>query len=47
MGSFSQVVAGTSLEPWHDRTVEAIAELLMNDAAAHLTTRLRSFVDHR
>lgn len=34
MGAFNQVVAGTRLEDWRARTVEAIATLLMEDAAA-------------
>ncbi|GAA4894894.1 ACP S-malonyltransferase [Streptomyces coeruleoprunus] len=43
MGAFNQVVAGTDLHPWRARTVEAIADTLMEGAAAHLTTRLRAF----
>ncbi|WP_371478759.1 ACP S-malonyltransferase [Kitasatospora sp. NBC_00315] len=43
MGAFNQVVAGTALHSWRARTVEAVADTLMEGAAAHLTTRLRSF----
>ncbi|MFI5685506.1 ACP S-malonyltransferase [Streptomyces sp. NPDC051636] len=43
MGAFNQVVAGTDLHSWRARTVEAIADTLMDGAAAHLTARLRSF----
>ncbi|NEC91058.1 ACP S-malonyltransferase [Streptomyces sp. SID12501] len=42
MGAFNQVVAGTTLQPWRVRTVEAIADTLMEGAAAHITGRLRS-----
>ncbi|WIM94376.1 ACP S-malonyltransferase [Actinoplanes oblitus] len=37
MGAFNQVVAGTELEPWPARTVGAIADVLMEGAAEHLT----------
>ncbi|AQS71847.1 [acyl-carrier-protein] S-malonyltransferase [Streptomyces pactum] len=43
MGAFNQVVADTELHPWRARTVEAIADALMDGAAAHLSARLRSF----
>ncbi|WP_428836836.1 ACP S-malonyltransferase [Streptomyces cuspidosporus] len=43
MGAFNHLVADTPLQPWRARTVEAIADTLMEGAAAHLTTRLRSF----
>ncbi|WP_406725042.1 ACP S-malonyltransferase [Streptomyces sp. GD-15H] len=43
MGAFNQVVEGTDLQPWPVRTVEAIADTLMEGAAAHLTARLRAF----
>lgn len=42
MGAFNQVVAGTTLQPWRVRTVEAIADTLMEGAAAHITDRLRA-----
>jgi trans-AT polyketide synthase/acyltransferase/oxidoreductase domain-containing protein len=35
-GAFNRCVAGTALEPWRARHVEAMAELLMTGAAAHL-----------
>ncbi|MGW2443549.1 ACP S-malonyltransferase [Streptomyces sp. NPDC001675] len=43
MGAFNQVVADTVLHSWRARTVEAIADTLMDGAAAHLTARLREF----
>ncbi len=43
MGAFNQVVAGTALHPWRARTVEAIADVLTEGAAAHITARLRRF----
>ncbi|MGW5022867.1 ACP S-malonyltransferase [Streptomyces cacaoi] len=43
MGAFNQLVAGTPLQPWRARTVEAIADTLLEGAADHLTTRLRTF----
>ncbi|MEU1940532.1 ACP S-malonyltransferase [Streptomyces coeruleorubidus] len=43
MGAFNQVVADTELHPWRARTVEAIADTLMDGAAAHLCARLGSF----
>ncbi|MGQ4416619.1 ACP S-malonyltransferase [Streptomyces sp. SAS_269] len=43
MGAFNQVVEGTGLQPWSARTVEAIADTLMEGAAAHLTARLSAF----
>jgi trans-AT polyketide synthase, acyltransferase and oxidoreductase domains len=42
MGAFNQAVAGTDLWPWRARTVEAISDVLMEGAAAHITARLRS-----
>ncbi|MDX3229220.1 ACP S-malonyltransferase [Streptomyces sp. ME19-01-6] len=42
MGAFNRAVAGTGLHPWRARTVEAIADTLMEGAAVHVTTRLRS-----
>ncbi|WP_239109662.1 acyltransferase domain-containing protein [Streptomyces coelicoflavus] len=43
MGAFNQVVADTGLHPWRARTVEAIADTLMDGAADHLSARLRGF----
>ncbi|WP_328877590.1 ACP S-malonyltransferase [Streptomyces sp. NBC_00299] len=43
MGAFNQVVADTELHPWRARTVEAIADTLMDGAAGHLSARLGSF----
>ncbi|WP_369168025.1 ACP S-malonyltransferase [Streptomyces sp. R28] len=43
MGAFNQVVADTELHPWRARTVEAIADTLMEGAAIHLSARLRNF----
>ncbi|MFF7638126.1 [acyl-carrier-protein] S-malonyltransferase, partial [Kitasatospora sp. NPDC008050] len=43
MGAFNQVVAGTELHPWQARTVAAIADVLMEGAAAHITARLHTF----
>ncbi|MCF2437402.1 hypothetical protein LV779_39125 [Streptomyces thinghirensis] len=43
MGAFNQVVADTELHPWRSRTVEAIADTLMDGAAVHLSARLRDF----
>ncbi|MFI5982199.1 ACP S-malonyltransferase [Streptomyces sp. NPDC051555] len=43
MGAFNQVVAGTALHPWSARTVEAIADTLMEGAATHITDRLNTF----
>ncbi|MFF8001839.1 ACP S-malonyltransferase [Streptomyces sp. NPDC007917] len=40
MGAFNQAVAGTALHPWRARTVEAIADTLMEGAAAHISERL-------
>ncbi|GAA2063038.1 hypothetical protein GCM10009801_06620 [Streptomyces albiaxialis] len=47
MGAFNQAVAGTELGPWRARTVEAISDVLMEGAAAHLTARLRGFEAER
>ncbi|POM26396.1 Polyketide biosynthesis protein BaeE [Actinomadura rubteroloni] len=43
MGAFNQAVEGTDLSPWQSRTVEAIADYLMTEAATYLNTRLKSF----
>ncbi|MEU1484038.1 ACP S-malonyltransferase [Streptomyces sp. NPDC005752] len=43
MGAFNQAVADTELHPWRARKVEAIADALMDGAAAHLSARLGSF----
>ncbi|MDQ1022220.1 hypothetical protein [Streptomyces afghaniensis] len=43
MGAFNQVVADTGLHSWRARAVEAIADILMDGAAAHLTARVREF----
>ncbi|MEU5029731.1 ACP S-malonyltransferase [Streptomyces milbemycinicus] len=40
MGAFNQAVAGTALHPWRARTVEAIADTLMEGAATHINERL-------
>ncbi|MBI3688103.1 MAG: ACP S-malonyltransferase [Actinobacteria bacterium] len=40
MGAFNRVVAGTVLEPWPSRHVDAIAELLMSGAAEVLQRSL-------
>jgi len=40
-GAFNRVVAGSGLEPWPARHVDAIAELIMTGAAAHLNGLLR------
>ncbi|WP_341720554.1 ACP S-malonyltransferase [Micromonospora sp. FIMYZ51] len=45
MGAFNQIVAGTDLQPWRARTVEAVADTLMDGAAAHLTARLRALAE--
>ncbi|MFH8349552.1 ACP S-malonyltransferase [Streptomyces sp. NPDC018045] len=42
MGAFNQAVAGTALRQWRARTVEAIADTLMEGAAEHLAARLHS-----
>ncbi|WP_421109279.1 ACP S-malonyltransferase [Streptomyces sp. NEAU-S77] len=42
MGAFNQAVAGTPLEHRRARTVEAIADTLMEGAAEHVNGRLRS-----
>lgn len=41
MGAFNQAVAGTALHSWRARTVEAVADTLMEGAAGHITARLR------
>ncbi|MFJ9773635.1 ACP S-malonyltransferase [Kitasatospora sp. NPDC101157] len=43
MGAFNQVVAGTQLEPWRARTVDAIADTLLEGAGEHLVERMRAF----
>ena len=43
MGAFNQAVAGTELESWRARTAEAVADVLMDGAAAHITARLATF----
>ncbi|MFI1034707.1 ACP S-malonyltransferase [Streptomyces sp. NPDC020951] len=45
MGAFNQVVADTELHPWRARTVEAIADTLMDGAAVHLSACLGSLLD--
>jgi trans-AT polyketide synthase/acyltransferase/oxidoreductase domain-containing protein len=40
-GAFNRIVAGSDLEPWSSRHVDAIAELIMTGAAAHLDGLLR------
>jgi trans-AT polyketide synthase/acyltransferase/oxidoreductase domain-containing protein len=47
MGAFNQAVAGTELEPWRARTVEAVGEVLMAGAAAHVTARIQALEDIR
>jgi trans-AT polyketide synthase/acyltransferase/oxidoreductase domain-containing protein len=47
MGAFNQVVEDTELHPWRARTVEAISEVLMEGAAAHVTARLESLAPRR
>ncbi|MFJ9843657.1 ACP S-malonyltransferase [Kitasatospora sp. NPDC101155] len=47
MGAFNQAVAGTELEPWRARTVEAVGEVLMAGAAAHVTARIQALQDIR
>ncbi|WP_069885026.1 ACP S-malonyltransferase [Streptomyces luteocolor] len=42
MGAFNQSVAGTSLHPWRARTVEAVADHLMDGAADRVAARLRA-----
>ncbi|HEX6969383.1 MAG TPA: ACP S-malonyltransferase [Micromonosporaceae bacterium] len=41
MGTFNRCVAGTPLQDWRARHVDAIAELLMTGAAAHLDRMVR------
>lgn len=43
MGAFNRLVAGTPLEAWRNRHVDAIAELLMTGAAALLDGSLRAW----
>ncbi|MEU4876771.1 ACP S-malonyltransferase [Streptomyces sp. NPDC021608] len=47
MGAFNQAVAGTELEPWRARTVEAVGEVLMAGAAAHVTARSQALQGFR
>ncbi|EFG64231.1 ACP S-malonyltransferase [Streptomyces sp. SPB074] len=42
-GAFNRTVAGTALEPWRERHVERIAELLMTGAARVLAARLAAW----
>ncbi|MFE5581695.1 ACP S-malonyltransferase [Kitasatospora sp. NPDC056531] len=42
MGAFNQAVVGSELEPWRARTVEAVGEVLMAGAAAHVTARIQA-----
>ncbi len=42
MGAFNQEVAASGLRDWRARTVEAIADTIMEGAAAHIADRLRS-----
>jgi trans-AT polyketide synthase/acyltransferase/oxidoreductase domain-containing protein len=42
LGAFNRVVAGSALEPWPSRHVDAIAEHIMTGAAAHLDGILRA-----
>ncbi|MFJ4439053.1 ACP S-malonyltransferase [Streptomyces sp. NPDC088923] len=42
-GAFNRCVAGTALEPWRERHVERIAELLMTGAARILAERLAAY----
>jgi trans-AT polyketide synthase, acyltransferase and oxidoreductase domains len=42
MGAFNQAVAGTGLQSWRERTIEAIATFLMEGAATHMAARRRS-----
>ncbi|MEU6231855.1 ACP S-malonyltransferase [Kitasatospora sp. NPDC047058] len=44
MGAFNQVVAGTGLASWRARTVDAIATLLMEGAAAEVDSRRRALL---
>ncbi|PPS73488.1 ACP S-malonyltransferase [Streptomyces sp. MH60] len=44
-GAFNRCVAGTALEPWRERHVERIAELLMTGAARVLDERLAAFTE--
>lgn len=44
LGAFNRVVAGTELEAWRDRHVDAVAELLMTRAAELLDKSLRGWV---
>lgn len=43
MGAYNQVVADTEARSWHARTVESIAETLMEGAVTEIRTRLRAF----
>ncbi|WP_432160379.1 ACP S-malonyltransferase [Streptomyces sp. NRRL F-5630] len=42
-GAFNRCVAGTALEPWRERHVERIADLLMTGAARILAERLAAY----
>jgi trans-AT polyketide synthase/acyltransferase/oxidoreductase domain-containing protein len=37
LGAFNQFVAGTALQPWRARTVEAICDALMQEAASYIS----------
>lgn len=47
MGAFDQTVASSDLRDWRARTVAAVADTLMDGAAAHVTGRLRSLLETR
>lgn len=47
MGAFNQAVATSDLRDWRARTVAAVADTLMDGAAAHITGRLRSLHETR
>ncbi|MCG7534509.1 PfaD family polyunsaturated fatty acid/polyketide biosynthesis protein [Pseudoalteromonas sp. OOF1S-7] len=44
LGAFNQWVKGTDIEPWQQRHVASIAQLLMTETAAVLTTRTRHWL---
>jgi trans-AT polyketide synthase/acyltransferase/oxidoreductase domain-containing protein len=47
MGAFNRLVAGTELEDWRARHVDAVADLLMTGAAEVLDRSLRRFAGVR
>lgn len=52
MGAFNQFVAGTDLQPWRARTVEAISNALLQHAASYISATtgsalFRSYKPHR